>query len=533
MKKIQIKCTSCSQKFSVSESFKGKMVECGGCDHRFKIEGLVIVKQKRKNYPGENLAMTSNEFTQLTGNDSSKTTPASLVKFEPANYSQFPNLDYAAPVEPRRTAALIIGVVLILLFILVFLLEGREGGTLQNIDNTKRLLLTCFIAILGSGLILYGSRSRSKGLLTSLILGGALIVMPFVFPETLSPQRLSLASDDDTSQQPEQNDEKEIYTQGIGYRDIIKLRKQATDKGIDPTTVKAIVLRNVSYHIDTILFYVKNKLQLKTVPSKYTLGRVVNDKPITLMVFDSDASMEEVLEISKRFGTPTPMEGMLTDLGIIEINVDHKQFINQDAQILGNENHANYFRANYIELRSMDRTKQIEAIKRLNKTQASLGRRFDISTRLASLISVNDKPLSKEVIKTLNKWTLPDYNLDGIVLEYAKSLSAKGILDEIVMNYLVDKQIKGSSSILAQQWLRPKGYLRWEDQILRAKSQGEQAIIEALPKTPDSHIKSAAAILKKIGTAKSIPALRDSALKHKKEDANYLKATIDEIKSRQ
>ena len=537
MEKIQIKCTSCDQKFAVSESYKGKMVECGACDHRFKVEGSAIMRQKRKYYPGEKSALNVNEFNKASDSDDTTRKPAAPVKFEPADYSQFPSTNYAAPASPRRTVAIVIGAVLIILIILLFLFGGRADGALQDINDTKRLLLACFIAVLGSSLIMYGSRRKKRGMLLSLLLGGSLVAMPFIFRETLTPERVSdtevLGNDDEVEKPISENDIEKAYADDIGYHEVIRLRKKAVEQDLDPTIVKAIVLKTVGPHIDTIQFYLKNKLQLDSVPSTYTIGRKLDNRPIILMIFDSEASTEEILSIVKRFGSPEPMNDMRSDLGVIEVGVDHRQFASQDANILTNEEDPNYFMANYIELNSMDRTKQLEAIKRLNKTKTSLGRRSDIATRLASMISENDKKLSTEAIKTLNKWTMPAYDLDGIVFEYAKVLSPKETLDIAVMDYLVDKQVKGCSSILAEQWLRPAGNLRWEDQILRAKSEGELAIIIALPKAPANHVKSAAAILKKIGTAKSIPVLRSTASKLDKENANYLKATIDEIKSRQ
>ena len=49
---LLIRCPSCGQRFKVGEDFRGRSVECGGCEHRFRIQDEVIVRG-RKFYPGE------------------------------------------------------------------------------------------------------------------------------------------------------------------------------------------------------------------------------------------------------------------------------------------------------------------------------------------------------------------------------------------------------------------------------------------------------------------------------------------------
>jgi hypothetical protein len=141
--------------------------------------------------------------------------------------------------------------------------------------------------------------------------------------------------------------------------------------------------------------------------------------------------------------------------------------------------------------------------------------------------------LSRQAIDTLYIWTLPEYKTNDIVLDYAKKIVDTQFMDRSVMAYLADKDVVGSEDILAKQWASSKGYLLWENYLVRAKSRGERAVISSLPTLKQTHFKSAASILSKVGTAQSIPAINAVLSRVNENDKKYLKAAIDEIKSRQ
>jgi len=73
MDKIQIRCHACGQKFSVSESYMGKMVECGTCDELFEVNEDALIR-KRKFYPGEKSKDASKTFAKAAPSTSNTTT---------------------------------------------------------------------------------------------------------------------------------------------------------------------------------------------------------------------------------------------------------------------------------------------------------------------------------------------------------------------------------------------------------------------------------------------------------------------------
>ena len=536
MEKIQIKCSSCGQKFAVSESYKNRTVECGACDHRFKVEGAAIIKQNKKYYPGEKSQVNSDSFGKVdSDNKSVSPIENNELGFQPApQYNKKIDPSYAQPPSARRTFATVTGAGIIIFFIVIFILGSRPDGMLQNIDSQKRIILAGFIVLLGSCLIISGSRNKIKGIFLSIMLGGSLATLPFVFKVTKSPE-VSDGSKLDTSN-PEQKEETrndiekkiEQYKINIGFRKVQSARKNAND----PSHVKALVVRDIGSHTDTIANYFKEELALEIPPTDYQGERSLDSRRVTLFVLNTDISTDELIEMTKKFATPAVMDIVRTQLDVVEVLVDEEKLKNRNSKILDDESNPEFFNANFQELFHISRDRKITALQRLEKVKSSLGRRADIADKISMMINVKDVQLSNEAIRTLNKWAIPEYKLDYKVKAYAEALTDKGNLELPVMEYLVEKKIPNISNILANQWLNSNGHLIWDDLIRQAGSQGEAAIIQALPSADSAHLKAASSVLIKIGTRKSLPALNAALVRAEKEDAKYLKATIDEIKSR-
>ncbi len=505
------------------------MVECGACDQKFKVEDSALVRQK-KHYPGEKSESNAQIFAKSPDANPKKHQD---VAFQTANYQNV-SADHIQPPKPLKTLMIAIGAIAILFFIALFLLGGREGGMLKGLDNSKRLILASFIALAGSALILAGSRKKSKGLLASFILGGSLIAMPFLFPEVI---------DDTIAEQPNEiitveskiEDENsysvrlEKYKNGIGFGKIEASRIQLAD----PSALKAIVLRDSKIQdIDPILSYLENATEISSSPVTYTFGRELEGRPVTLITFISDTPLERVFDLTKKFGVPQEMNDIRTALKVIEVIVDRTTLLGQPSALTNDPNHRQYFDANYLELRSIDRNKQLNAAKRL-ETSADKGRQSDIATALANLINTRDHELSRQAISTLNQWTIPEYKTDQRVIDYAKKIAGTENMSRAVMNYLTDRDVPGSEEILSKQWASPKGHLIWANYLIKANKRGEKALIKALPNVDKNHYRSAITILRKIGTVKSISTINSVLSKANEEDKKYFKAVVDEIKSRQ
>jgi len=527
MEKIQIKCPVCSQKFSVEESYMGRMVECGTCDELFEINEDTLAK-KRKFYPGErsgNAAQTFAKAAPLSNSDNTN------VNFQVASYN---NIDakYAQPRGTIKTIMIIAGITLILLFIALFILDSQKSGVLKNLDNTKRYVLAGFIIVIGSVLIIKGFRRRTRGLLTSLLLGSGLASMPIMFPAVASPKENSQEEStpivENLPQQDSFSERLQNYKISIGFDKIEQLRNESSN----PDQIKAILLHESKVqYLDTILPYLERVLNLNKTPVTYPYGRDIDGSPVTLLTMSSDTSFDELFELTRKFGTPLEMNDIRSAVKVIEVKVDKKTLTPPPPGTTNNPLDPNYFNVNYQELKSIDRTRQFNAAKRLESGEY-LGRQSDISKLLADLITHRDHELSEQLIATLNNWTRPEYKTDEKVLNYAKVVAGTEHMSRPVMDYLVKKNVSGSASVLSKQWASKGGPL-WASYLVAAKQIGEEAIIKALPQVGDSHYKSAASVLSSVGTSRSIPAINIAISKANTENKKYLKAVIDEIKSRQ
>jgi len=279
MEKIPIKCTSCGQKFSVTKSYLGKMVECGACDEKFKVEGAAIIKQ-RKHYPGEKAESNADMFAKSPSFSSEKQKD---VAFQTANYQ---NLDkaYVQIKSPIKTFMMITGVILIFIVLTMFLLGGNEDGSLKDLDNSKRMVLAGFVALAGAGLIIAGSINKLKALLGAIVLGGSLAAMPFIFPEVKTVKTAPALSENIDSIniakaetiQDAFDKELQNYKEGIGYSKV-EAARIALNK---PHALKALVLSNTKIQDqDTILTYLHYTLGLDALPVTYPYGREVDGEP--------------------------------------------------------------------------------------------------------------------------------------------------------------------------------------------------------------------------------------------------------------
>jgi len=533
MDKININCPECTQKFSVADSYIGKTVECGACEHKFVVSDSIIMK-KAKHYPGDNdndLAVYKK--APLPSSHSSE------VNFETAEYKNV-KPEYFQPASPFKVMLIALGVVAIVIILLLFIIGGKKDGLLQSVNDTNRFVLAGFIAITGAGLIIFGFRNKIKGMLLSLGLGGCLVAMPIIFPQVKETGfRDNPSKDADLENNLEKNAENyiddslqkkiETYKDQIGFSVIENSRANLKQ----PDQLKALILRKSKVQFtDVIVNYLTRELELQQTPIIYTSGREINGKPVILMSLISNASHEDVRKATARFGQPQPMNEILTELKAIEVIVYPGVLKGQPIESTNDPDHPDFFNSNYLELKNISRDRRMLAVKALQNI-TKFRRRADIVRALVKLINPKDPELSSEAIATLNLWTLPEYNTDRLVVDFTKSVVSTKYMTQGIMEYLVDHPTEGGVEILSQQWAKSKNFLLWENCLIRSKAQGEDAVIMALPTLNSTHYKSAANILSKVGTKKSLAHINNLLSKISVDDQKYFKDAIDEIKSRQ
>ena len=137
---MRIKCPDCNQKFDVTEDFLGKTVECGSCDHRFKVTDAEVVAEKKRFYPGEKKGAHLDNFGK------SAATIDAPVRFQQASYQKPTSHDVVSPPHPGRIMAALAGILLMVFVILIFVFTADGDGGVGDMKTLNRFVLVVFTA---------------------------------------------------------------------------------------------------------------------------------------------------------------------------------------------------------------------------------------------------------------------------------------------------------------------------------------------------------------------------------------------------
>lgn len=522
MSEVQIECPKCKEHFIVGPELRGRKVECGGCKHHFDVTDDTFVKGTLRYYPGE-------KNQDLSG--FSKRTPEmqqdAQVDFRTAAYEKQVDPNALMPLGARRLICIFAGVSLILLVIAGFYFGNSETGGMSDVSNDKRWILAIFAAVVGSLLISFGFRKRRiVGILLALILGAAVCYMPVLYPkpEKPAPEPLNPSEMDLSLETGSMSEDIMEYKQNLGYATV---QTKILEVG-DPSKVVVMALKKAKpEHIDIIKEYLGRSLNTQEIPHIYA-GRKIDGVPTTLLIYmQGHQNIEQFTETAAAFGKVSKVRA---DLRVIEIDINTAALITTSSSMLTDESDAGFFRANLDELSHIDLKRQQEALLRLAKVK-KLGLRADIVARLLDLLKQPNYPYKQEVVTTLISWVIPDDNADQVVIQEARVLIAKKArIPSSYQNYLVSLNVHQIDDILLYIWRRNPSLN--ESLLVDSGERGESALLSALDSMTNDELRSAASVLRKVGSKDSIPALQKAHDKAQGEIQKSLKAAIDEINSR-
>ncbi|MBC7979634.1 MAG: hypothetical protein H7Y36_03620, partial [Armatimonadetes bacterium] len=153
----------------------GRMVECGGCDARFRIDDEVVVRS-RKFYPGERAGSGLNNFQRVP------LSAAAPVGLQTMRYAELQNPEKLEPASAQRILAGVFGVAMMALTALLLIFAGGPGGAFDSMPVRNRLIVAGFVSLLGTTLLVYANpRARIKAGTIGLLLSAGVICLPFFF----------------------------------------------------------------------------------------------------------------------------------------------------------------------------------------------------------------------------------------------------------------------------------------------------------------------------------------------------------------
>ncbi len=408
---IQIRCPQCGQRFRVGYDLRGRMVECGSCEHRFRISDDVIL-QHRKFYPGEyrdprldafqrvpmGTGLRSTGYSRSSGSSGGRIEhdAAKETAVDPQVHTEL--IEKFGPVPFYRVVFGIVGAVVMALSGLLMCLGAHSGGMLDGVTTDKRYILAGFLSILSSGLLLYGNpRTRLRAAL-AVVVGSAFIMScPHFFQDASAPlQELGKNPVVIVPPKPAQ----------LATASLDKLREQIGDQPLEEEIRRAeqsapgsgqhvagLWLRGLEeqYKLE-VLDYIIRVTGANFTSHLYPRG----GGDFLMVVSGLHGDINDLRDSVRRFGR---VERVIDAIQVIEVVVDNQSFVEGPMDKLTNPNDPAFYILNKRELDSVDLRRSVKAAKRLADVEPKMFR-ADISKQLTQLL--------KEVIwKSWETWHMP------------------------------------------------------------------------------------------------------------------------------
>ena len=496
---LSIRCPSCRQRFSVGIDLMDRMVECGACDTRFRINDDVIMRSK-KFYPGERKAAELNRFQRVP---LSAPLPENL---RTVRYAEFDKPEQLEPTSPQRVIAGIVGVGTMVLIALMLIFSSGPGATFGAMPMENKLIIAGFVSALGLSLLVYANpKARLKASLFGLLLTAGLVSLPFFFKS----HRISAPPSSVTYTDPV---EPMFPTDGLETDSITSLRERFTTRPLEAeqmrheeagTATKAygIYITNLQQrNIYTVRDFLIRETRADLSSHPYP-----RDRGDYLMVL-SGVSMEitEVAEIAGRLGATKEIH---PEIGVIVVSVNNEQFENGATDKLNNHVDPAFYELNRRELESLDMDRVRRAVERLALSEPKIYR-ADISKSLTALMADPGVRFHDSVARALLVWAedLGPAGQAGLEV-LRREIDAGEPPSENLVALLAKAGIgEAVPSVLILWTANP---LLWEKYLAEFGPQIETGALERLSTDNSALRQSALRLLGRVGTAAALPALRE------------------------
>jgi hypothetical protein len=514
--KLSIRCPGCGQRFKVGLELRDRMVECGTCEHRFRVNDEVVVRTK-KFYPGERRTTSLDAFARVP-----KTTAAPKANFQTIQYS--PEPVHHHPVESGSPLRLILGfsaVAIAVLISLLLIFGGSPGGMLYGTSQSKRLMLAAFCAVVGGALLLAANpRARRKAVAGSLAMAAGLLALPFVFTEGTTTAGPVVTDDRPlvprAEDLPQRVDDLEALKQKLVYSPVERALES------DPHAIGLWLKGLQEYHKLQVRDYI---IRASGADPGSHMYRRSDDYLMVVTGVTEDLS--EMARLCERFGE---VKRTIDPLRVIEVEVNNASFQEGPLDKLGDSANPAFYELNRRELESIDLERARRAISRLAPVEPKLYRK-DIARRMADLLREADPAMQEDIGKALPTWSEPgDGSEDAARLALEKAVEY-GDAPESLVAFLVLRQDAGSIPLIEQLWaLDPN---KWESHFGGMGAAIEPALLKRFPETTVTQRMSAVRLFGKVGTAAAVPVLEAQFEGANPELRLLLERSLEGIRSRQ
>jgi len=494
---LLIRCPSCGQRFKVGEDLRGRTVECGGCEHRFRINDEVIVRGK-KFYPGERKDPGLNRFQRV---------PLAIAKATSAvpevRYLEAPDPVSFEPTPPQRIIAGIVGVAGMVLMALLLMFGSSRGGVLDGMETPNRLMMAGFTGLLGMAMLIYANpRARGRALFFGLLMTAGLVSLPFFF--TVGSVPLIGAAGEEPIPKPVL---KEVSPQEKAVTDLRNLigtkpleeEIQRLENENSTKHAVGIWLKDMRQHNRYLVRdYIQRTTGLEAPPIYYPR----NKGDFLMVLSGTSATLEEVAKISMLLGS---VEKIHSEISVVEVKVNNESFVEGPIEKLNDRKDPAFYDLNKRELECIDLARVSKAVKRLAEAEPKVYRN-DINRKLLSLLGAKWVDFKGDVCNALSVWAEQPGPAGEMALVQAKELlGKKAIVPQEMIALIVKEKNTGVIPVLDELWA--KNPTRWESLYGDVGPAAEATLLKRFASSDGYMRQSVVRLLGKVGGEDSLPCL--------------------------
>ena len=493
---LSIRCPSCRQRFTVDSDLMDRMVECGGCDARFRITDDVIVRSK-KFYPGERAGTGLNRFQRVP-----LSAAAPPEGFATMRYSEFNHPEQLEPASPQRIIAGIFGVSLMALIALLLIFASDAGGTFGAVPMAKKLMVAGFASVLGITLLIYANpRARFKAAAFGILLAAGVVSLPFFFKGQPEPdQKAGGPKPPGVKQEPptEGNDTLADSRARFMTKPLEEEQKRL-EKGGKGKSAYGIFLTGL---LPKNKYIVRDFLIRDTGAGTSSHPYPRDDGNYLMVLTELTLPIGEVADIAGRLGQTVEVH---EDIGVIVVRVDNSNFLAGSADKLNDRTDPAFYELNQNELMNIDLERVRGAVERLAGAEPTIYRR-DISRTMIDLLGKPGVTFHDALAKALLVWAEEPEPAASVGLAVLKKQVAAG---DTPSENLVDLVTRAGSDDaippLNVLWLKSPS--TWEKYYAKFGQRIVPGIMDQLDSGNAPLRRSAVRLLGQVGTDEALPSL--------------------------
>lgn len=497
---LLIRCPVCRQRFNVGEELRGLTVECGGCEHRFRLNDDVIVRGK-KFYPGERKDRQLDHFQRVPLALSPEMTDLATVQ-----YAEAPDFKALDPLDPLRIIAGVMGAVGMACMALLLIFGASRGGSLEGMTQGNRLLMAGFTGLLGTALLMYANpRARLKAGSTGVLLSAALMGLPLFFSVGSVPVPEVEAGQEDHVKAPAAP-----AKTGASSPAMVELANQI---GITPLVVESERLAREGSTKHAVGLWLKGLSEQNRFLVRDYILRVTGADPqshyyargrgdFLMVVTGIDLSLDEMAKIAGVLGS---LEAIYREIAVVEVRVNNEFLVGEDIEKLTDKSHPAFYDLNKKELDSIDLARVQSAVQRLADAEPKIFRQ-DIARKLIVLLGSPGVTFKGELARALAVWSDQPGPAGTAAIKEAQGLldRHKDVPQDLIA-LIVKEKNTAVIPVLDTLWLQNP--TRWEGLYGDVGPSAEATVLRRFASLEGMLRHSAVRLLGRMGGADSLPIL--------------------------